>query len=147
MPRFWLSVTVAGVATANLLSAQADSGRRVSPETFADYVQQDAARLGMPAMRAGATSSKALRIGYGFGVYGMGVARLWEVGGTWRACEFLAEGQMGFRPIQPELSSDSVAAIWKAAIDSGLRKLPRFPDRGSDNRLVLDGTSYVVEWF
>ena len=71
--------------------------------------------------------------------------RLWQDSAAWYACEFPPEHHVISQRAGAGMPSDSAAALWKAAVDSGLLRLSRFPDRGDNTGMVLDGHSWVVE--
>ena len=111
---------------------------------FADLVREGTISQNLPRLANRTGRAKELRLWYGFGLFGTGMIRLWQDSTVWHACRFPAEGEVS-RGAVPALASDSVAALWQAAVDSGLLRLPRFPDRGDNIGMVMDGHSWVLE--
>ena len=100
------------------------------------------ARLPKPGLRE-------LRLWYGFGLSGTGMTRMWEDPRGWRVCRYQEEGEVGPGPDAhtPAVPSDSLARVWNAFVAEGLLELPPAPHRPETGMSVVDGYSWVLEWF
>jgi hypothetical protein len=88
-----------------------------------------------------------LRLWYGFGLFGVGLVRLWD-DGRWHACLAPAEGEIdrdGALARTPPAPSARVRRAWTTAVAAGMLRLPAEPPPRP--AMVLDGEAFVFEWF
>lgn len=94
---------------------------------------------------------RELRLWYGFGLFGVGMVRMWEEPQGWQLCQYLAEGEiltdstLAAKP--PSVPSKLIALAWKGAVAAGLLELPPAPRRPENSGSAVDGNSWVLEWY